>query len=307
MKNKFLSIFVICLSVLLFSCSEEHTHIWTTSIEKAPTCTEKGSLLRTCPCGATETQPVEPKGHSSPVDRMLVEAGCITDGKIETVCIDCGYVFETKKVPAVGHDPKAETVVREPSCTETGLSSVICSRCGLSLGDVEIPALGHSEDVEIRRTKDPTCEVAGVDSIRCTVCHQEVSTMAVPATGHLWGDDYTTIVESTCTASGQGLQTCLRDSSHERLIELPLAPHVFTGESYVKSESTCSEHGVIATPCINCGYENISYMDLKPHNMFWRWKLDELGNPMTPSETESGWRIWECCECHYIYEEEVWE
>lgn len=300
-------ILIFCCTIFLSSCTEGHTHAWTASIEKAPTCTEEGILLRTCPCGATERQSISPKGHSAPVEKTVIEAGCVTEGRIERVCSDCGYVFDTITVPAVGHEPKAATVIKEPNCTETGLSSVICSRCGISLGDVEIPALGHSESFEIRRVKDPTCDTVGTDSVRCSVCHQELSTIAVPALGHLWPDSYITITESTCSAHGQGLQTCLRDNSHERIIELAYAPHIFTGESYIKSESTCSERGVIATPCINCGYENISYMDLKPHNMLWRWKLDELGNPMTPTETTPGWRVWECSECHYIYEEEVLE
>ena len=103
----------------------------------------------------------------------------MTEGRIERVCPDCGYVFDTITVPAVGHDPKAESVVKEPTCTDPGLNSVICSRCGISLGDIEIPALGHSESVEIRRVTDPTCDTAGTDSVRCSVCHQELSTIVV--------------------------------------------------------------------------------------------------------------------------------
>lgn len=307
MRNIYITsiLLIFCCSIFLFSCTEGHTHVWTASIEKAPACTEEGVLLRTCPCGATERQTISSKGHSAPVEKTVIEAGCVTEGRIERACPDCGYVFDTVIIPAVGHEPKAESVVKEPACTETGLNSVICSRCGISLGDVEIPALGHSESVEIRRIKDPACDTAGTDSVRCSVCHQELSTMVVPALGHLWPDSYITITESTCSVHGKGLQTCLRDNSHERIVELDYAPHIFTGESYIKSESTCSEKGVIATPCINCGHENISYMDLKPHNMLWRWKLDENETPMTPTETTPGWRVWECRECHYTYEEEI--
>lgn len=305
MRKILFSILLMITMTVVSSCSEGHSHVWTSSVEKSPTCTDSGILVRNCPCGATERQVVDPKGHGDPVTETVREADCTNEGLQETVCPDCGKVYESTPVPALGHNPATEKVIKSPTCTEKGMSTVYCTRCNVSLGVTEMPALGHSEDFEIRRTKDPTCESTGIDSVRCTVCHTELSTNSVPAIGHLWSDDAETISESTCSVHGKGKKTCLHDSSHVTEVNLPLLPHVFTGPSYIKSSSTCSVRGEIGTKCVNCGYENISYLPLEPHSPTWIWKTDELGNPMQPTQEKEGCKIWYCSVCDAFINEEI--
>ena len=74
-----------------------HTHSWSGWTQTtAPTCTAAGVETRTCSCGATETRPVNPLGHTwQETAPTCTEAGSKT-------CKVCGK--QESGAPATGHD-----------------------------------------------------------------------------------------------------------------------------------------------------------------------------------------------------------
>lgn len=72
---------------------------WQTQTEA--TCTEKGSEIRECACGASETRDVPAKGHSFGDWAVITEAACEEEGMEQREC-DCGET-EDRAIEATGH------------------------------------------------------------------------------------------------------------------------------------------------------------------------------------------------------------
>ena len=108
----------------------------------APTCTEKGMNVRTCACGARETQDVDPR-HT--VDHhAAVEATCTEAGNVEYfTCSVCGKYF------------------LDAECTQE-----------ITLAATVVPATGH-----VDKNKDNTCDLCGADL--CEHALEHVAAVAV--------------------------------------------------------------------------------------------------------------------------------
>lgn len=109
----------------------DHTHSYTESITKEPTCTEEGEKTYTCGCGDSYTEEIPAKGHN------------YKDG----ICSECG-----EKDPDHKHS-YTESITKEPTCTEAGEKTYTCG-CGDSYTEV-IPATGEHHYV------DGTCTDCG--------------------------------------------------------------------------------------------------------------------------------------------------
>ncbi len=102
---------------------------WVTTTE--PSCTEPGEQTRTCECGETETQTLDPLGHD--YASVVTEPSCTEGGYTTHTCARCGDSFVDSETEALGHDYVA--VVTPPTETEQGYTTHTCSRCGDSFVD----------------------------------------------------------------------------------------------------------------------------------------------------------------------------
>ena len=111
------------------------------------TCTETGLSdgVRCSVCGAVlvAQEEISAKGHTYGETVVIEEASCLSDGKQESVCVDCGETV-TEKIPALGHDRVYEPAI-EATCETSGRTGrVVCGRCGMEIeGGETIPPLGH--------------------------------------------------------------------------------------------------------------------------------------------------------------------
>ena len=132
------------------------------------TVSSKGACLHTG-YGTTET---------------TVPATCGADGRIDTVCANCGDVIATEVIPATGaHTWDNGTVTTEPTETTPGVRTFTCAVCSQTKTEV-IPATGPHTHVwdEGTVTVAPTETTPGVRTYTCTVCGQ-TRTEIIPATG----------------------------------------------------------------------------------------------------------------------------
>lgn len=171
------------------------------------TVSSKGACLHTG-YGTTET---------------TVPATCGADGRIDTVCANCGEVIATEVIPATGavcSQTKTEVIPATgahtfvftktvaPSCTEAGYDLYTCRDCGASEQRNVKPALGHKWDSGTVTT-EPTEKDPGTMTYTCTVCGA-TKTEVIPATGphtHVW-DEGTVTVAPTETTPGVRTYTC---------------------------------------------------------------------------------------------------
>lgn len=113
-----------------------------------------------------------------------VPATCGADGRIDTVCANCGDVIATKVIPATGaHTWDNGTVTTEPTETTPGVRTFSCAVCSQTKTEV-IPATGPHTHVwdEGTVTVAPTETTPGVRTYTCTVCGK-TRTEIIPATG----------------------------------------------------------------------------------------------------------------------------
>lgn len=142
-----------------------------------------------------------------------VPATCGADGRIDTVCANCGDVIATEVIPATGTHTFVFTKNIAPSCTEAGYDLYTCRDCGATEKRNSKPALGHKWDSGTVTT-EPTEKDPGTMTYTCTVCGA-TKTEVIPATGphtHVWGEGTVTVAPTettpgvrtyTCTVCGQ--------------------------------------------------------------------------------------------------------
>ena len=140
--------------------------------------------------------------------KNTVPATCGADGRIDTICSNCGDVIATEVIPATGAHTFVFTKNVAPSCTEAGYDLYTCRDCGATEQRNAKPALGHKWDSGTV-TAEPTETDPGTMTYTCTVCGQ-TRTEVIPATGphtHVW-DEGTVTVAPTETTPGVRTYTC---------------------------------------------------------------------------------------------------
>lgn len=135
-----------------------------------------------------------------------VPATCGADGRIDTVCANCGDVIATKVIPATGaHTWDNGTVTTEPTETTTGVRTFTCAVCGATKTEI-IPATGTHTFV-FTKTVAPSCTEAGYDLYTCSGCGATEKRNVKPALGHKW-DSGTVTAEPTEKDPGTMTYTC---------------------------------------------------------------------------------------------------
>ena len=91
--------------------SKNHTHSYTETITKKPTCTETGTKKFTCSCGASYTQTIPTTGHNESGWIIDKKASTANDGLKHKECTVCGAVTVSEVIPRYSIDtPKLKSV-----------------------------------------------------------------------------------------------------------------------------------------------------------------------------------------------------
>ena len=302
--------------------SEKVLHEWKVSEQVAPTCTQKGSVIETCTCGATRSTVVSATGHT--VTKVeATPATCEHEGNVEYYkCVNdnCGALFlkvGDDYVPTTIEEvtlPKAHTygeliAEKEATCTEAGTAAHYeCSTCHTLFVDKDgvktevteeelvIAAKGHSYG-EWTLTKDPTQTETGGAKRTCTVCGDEETTVVPVLT-----DTTVWTVEthpSTCTQAGTSTYTSQYGTV---VVTLELAAH--TEEVMPAVEPTCTETGLTeGKKCSVCGeiLEEQQIVSAKGH------QYDDGVVTTRPTCTDKGVKTFTCTVCDATKTEEVAE
>ena len=177
-----------------------HSEAWT--VDKAATCTEKGSKSHRCTrCDdKADITEIPANGHAWNDGEITAAPDCTHTGvKTFTCTVDGCDGTKTETVNALGHNhSEAWTVDKAATCTEKGSKSHRCTRCDDKADITEIPANGHTEVTD--EAKAATCTANGLTAGKhCSVCAEIIEAQTVvPATGHVYDDDY----DATCNACG---------------------------------------------------------------------------------------------------------
>ena len=181
-----------------------------------------------------------------------VPATCGADGRIDTVCANCGDVIATKVIPATGaHTWDNGTVTTEPTETTPGARTHTCAVCGATKTEI-IPATGTHTFV-FTKNVTPTCTEAGYDLYTCRDCGATEQRNAKPALGHKW-DSGTVTAEPTEKDPGTMTYTCTVCGQTKTEVIPATGPHTHVwDEGTVTVAPTETTPGVRTYTCTVCG------------------------------------------------------
>ena len=181
-----------------------------------------------------------------------VPATCGADGRIDTICSNCGEVVSTKEIPATGaHTWDNGTVTTEPTETTPGVRTFTCAVCGQTKTEV-IPATGAHTFVFTKNVA-PSCTEAGYDLYTCRDCGATEKRNSKPALGHKW-DNGTVTTEPTETDPGTMTYTCTVCGQTKTEVIPATGPHTHVwGEGTVTVAPTETTPGVRTYTCTVCG------------------------------------------------------
>lgn len=181
-----------------------------------------------------------------------VPATCGADGRIETVCSNCGDVIATEVIPATGaHTWDNGTVTTEPTETTPGVRTFTCAVCSQTKTEV-IPATGAHTFVFTKNVA-PTCTEAGYDLYTCRDCGASEQRNVKPALGHKW-DSGTVTTEPTETDPGTMTYTCTVCGATKTEVIPATGPHTHVwDEGTVTVAPTETTPGVRTYTCTVCG------------------------------------------------------
>lgn len=181
-----------------------------------------------------------------------VPATCGADGRIDTVCANCGDVIATKVIPATGaHTWDNGTVTTEPTETTPGVRTFTCAVCSQTKTEV-IPATGAHTFVFTKNVA-PTCTEAGYDLYTCRDCGASEQRNVKPALGHKW-DSGTVTTEPTEKDPGTMTYTCTVCGATKTEVIPATGPHTHVwDEGTVTVAPTETTPGVRTYTCTVCG------------------------------------------------------
>ena len=181
-----------------------------------------------------------------------VPASCGADGRIDTICANCGDVIATEVIPATGaHTWDNGTVTTEPTETTPGVRTFTCAVCSQTKTEV-IPATGAHTFVFTKNVA-PSCTEAGYDLYTCRDCGASEQRNVKPALGHKW-DSGTVTTEPTETDPGTMTYTCTVCGATKTEVIPATGPHTHVwDEGTVTIAPTETTPGVRTYTCTVCG------------------------------------------------------
>lgn len=184
--------------------------------------------------------------------KNTVPATCGADGRIDTICSNCGDVIATKVIPATGaHTWDNGTVTTEPTETTPGVRTFTCAVCSQTKTEV-IPATGAHTFVFTKNVA-PSCTEAGYDLYTCRDCGASEQRNVKPALGHKW-DSGTVTTEPTETDPGTMTYTCTICGQTKTEVIPATGPHTHVwDEGTVTVAPTETTPGVRTYTCTVCG------------------------------------------------------
>lgn len=182
--------------------------------------------------------------------KNTVPATCGADGRIDTICSNCGDVIATEVIPATGaHTWDNGTVTTEPTETTPGVRTFTCAVCSQTKTEV-IPATGAHTFVFTKNVA-PSCTEAGYDLYRD--CGASEQRNVKPALGHKW-DNGTVTAEPTEKDPGTMTYTCTVCGQTKTEVIPATGPHTHVwDEGTVTVAPTETTPGVRTYTCTVCG------------------------------------------------------
>ena len=266
-----------------------HSLVVDTDKSSDASCTAEGKLVYKCEnhadCGITVTVITAKLQHKSETE-TVTEADCVTNGKVETRCTECGTLLVETTIPAKGHSYK--TTVTPATCTAPGSVVTECTVCHSDEAKTvtAIPVMGHDYAGVETLIKSADCETDGSKTVQCSRC-DVTTTVILPKFGHSYSDWVK--IDATNDKDGSWSRECSTCGKEETLT-IPAGGHNLVETENVSSK--CNEKGHITYECNaheNCSVTVTVELDYAQHTI--------LEDNVDATCTDNGHSITYCQEC----------
>ncbi len=212
-----------------------------------PTCQTVGFTTHTCSgCGYEYVDSyVDITEHSY---QLLtdIKATCISEGKKEYSCKDCGAT-SIETVALKEHDYSYGTRIVEPTCTEPGYNINICVCGAENIGDYT-DELGH--DFSVVESVAASCKSDGFTKYECSVCNFTYSDViskmehnyetVETVTGNCFKSSYT--LKKCTVCEGLKYENCIYADGHD------------VTDWETEKQATSTTKGLMKRYCVDCDY-----------------------------------------------------
>ncbi len=282
----------------------EHNWALTYTVDKEPTCTEKGSESIHCldpDCDAVKrgsSREIAPLGHAWNSEATVdPEPTCTQDGLEAVHCARCDAVKDKKVIPAYGHSFGEWVEIDASDCVNSGHMQRTCDVCGF-VETQELDPLGHDWEDSVTVDKEPTCTEDGSRSVHCRVCDAVTDSEVIPALGHDTGD-WEVTQEATCSEMGSKQSVCAR-CGETVIQDIPMLEHEWDQEVEIVREPTCKQEGLLIKTCLNCGAEEEDSIPKLTTHKFGGWKTTKAA-----TELAAGQRTRTCSVCGRVEKQTI--
>lgn len=296
-----------------------HTHSYTPTIVKDPTCLSVGQMRYRCSCGDFYIEPIATLEHKAGDWAVIREATTTATGLRQQRCTRCGTVLKEENIPMLTPsktDDKTTTtdkdknkkdednhvhsyiaeVTTAATCTTDGVMTYTCT-CD-STYTSSIPATGHPSRQTV--VTEATCTEPGTIICSCAECKAVISQDSTLPLGHSFGS-WKITKQPTKTATGTWTRTCTRcDEKEEQEIPKTTDPSSNHKHNYVMSITAapdCLKSGTNKYTC-SCGESYTETVPAYGHSP-GNWMIISQ-----PTETADGMRQKICRRCGEIVVEE---
>lgn len=288
--NKTKDVFVGSFNVV----DASHTHSYTSTITRNPTCKTDGIRTYRCSCGDSYTQNIgkHPATHEGGTEiRNARAATCKDTGYTgDTYCKGCGVCigFGTSTAKNKNNHTGGTTIknTKNPTCTAEGYTGdTYCKGCNTKLSSGKaIAKIPHAYE-EIARVY-PNCTKTGLITYACYcgASYDEV----IPANGHT-ETDWIIHKAATCTAAGTKYKECTVCGELLAIEVIPVLPHNYDS---VVTKETCTTDGYTTYTCPDCGHTYVGDETKATGHFDSEWIID-----IAPTCTAKGYKHIECTVC----------
>lgn len=203
----------------LEASKEAHTHQYTVSTEREPSCVLAGLRKYSCSCGSFYTEPISAPGHIA-TDWTVVEEPTYTAlGHEQRTCTVCGVVLDSRPIPVLEPTPAPTPASASPTPSNTpspsGSASPAATTSPASPSPSPTPtatpspsptATPHTHNYASYILKEANCKERGIRSFVCS-CG---STYAEPIEPDVNKHSFqATVIPATETTQGYTIYRCI--------------------------------------------------------------------------------------------------
>lgn len=180
-----------------------HTHQYTASTEREPSCVLAGLRKYTCSCGNFYTEMIPAPGHVATDWTVAAEPTTTKMGTEERTCVVCGVLLDSRPVNMLSPSPGASAA----PAASTGQSSSSSAPTTAPTPSAAPSATPHSHNYQSYVLKEANCTEKGIRSFVCSCGSSKAESIELDMNNHTFR---AVVIPATSTTQGYTAYTCVR-------------------------------------------------------------------------------------------------